>query len=175
VAQISQNAMREYETIYILKAELEDSSAIEFIGKMKSVVETKGGKHLQVTNWGRRKLAWERDRHQKGMMIHHRYLGQPGLVKEYERTLGIDENVLLRQTIVLNRAVDPASAVVDTDVLEPPITKEVRREERYGRDRDDEGGGGRYGRDRDRDDEGGGGGGRYNRDDDDNDNDNDND
>ena len=163
--------MREYETIYVIKPDVEDAAAITFIQKMKGVVEREGGKHLKITNWGRRKLAWERKKQQKGMFVHHRYLGKPGLVAEYERTLAIDENVILRLTKLLDPAVDPAARQPEEDVVNPPIVKEKdeRRERRYG---DDDGGdfgyGGYGGYDRDfrgdfdnepRGGRGGGGGG----------------
>lgn len=128
--QISERHMREYETLYILKPEIEDEVAVKFINKMKDLVAREGGEHLQVTNWGRKKLAWERDRNQKGMFVNHRYLGKPGLVKEYERALGIDENCLLRQTIVLSKTIEPGSKQAEADTIEPPVTKEARREER---------------------------------------------
>lgn len=137
MAQISEKHMREYETIYVLKPEIEDEASVNFIKKMMGLIEREGGKHLQVTNWGRKKLAWERDRHQKGMYVHHRYLGGPNLVKEYERNLGLDENVILRQTVKLRSGVDASTATVEADVLNPPATKEQRREERRD-DRDDD-------------------------------------
>lgn len=152
VASLSAHHMREYETFYVLKSDIEDEAAIEFLQKMKGVVEKNGGKNIKVTNQGRKKLAWERNRHQKGMFIHHQYLGKPGIVAEYERTLGIDENVLLRQTVVVDKAVDADSRQPEEDVLAPPITKERREDEnprgRRDDDRDD-----RDDRDRDRDDE----------------------
>ena len=141
--------LREYETIYILKADVPDEAAISFITRMKSIVEREGGKHLKITNWGRRKLAWERNKQQKGMFVHHRYLGKPGIVTEYERTLGIEETVLLRQTVLLDPNVDPSSRTAEEDVLNPPAVKERKedtRERRYGDDDD----GDRYGGDRDR-------------------------
>jgi small subunit ribosomal protein S6 len=151
--------MREYETIYILKTEIEDEKAVEFLQKMKGLVEKNGGKNIKVTNMGRKKLAWERDRHQKGMFVHHQYLGKSGLVQEYERTLGIDENVLLRQTVLVSKAVEAESRPPEEDVLQPPAVKE-RREEEMGmgrRDRDDDRDDRGRGRDRedDRDDRGG--------------------
>lgn len=130
--------MREYETIYVLKSDIEDEAAIEVLQKMKDVVEKNGGKNIKVTNQGRKKLAWERDRHQKGMFVHHQYLGKPGIVAEYERNLGIDENVILRQTIVLDKAVDPESREPEEDVLAPPVTKERREDEAPRGRRDDE-------------------------------------
>jgi small subunit ribosomal protein S6 len=131
------NHLREYETIYILNTNVADDAAVAFITKMKGIVEKEGGKHLKITNMGRRKLAWERNKQQKGMFVHHRYLGQPGIVAEYERNLAIEENVILRQTIVLNKQANPADFSAEEDVLNPPIVKE--KDERKERRFDDEG------------------------------------
>lgn len=160
--------MREYETFYVLKSDIEDEKAIEFLQKMKGLIEKNGGRNIKVTNQGRRKLAWERDRHQKGMFVHHQYLGKPGIVSEYERTLGIDENVLLRQTVLVNKGVDPESRQPEEDVLAPPITKDRREDEMprgRGRDDDDDDDRGHRGDRGDRDD--GGYRGRRDRDDED--------
>jgi small subunit ribosomal protein S6 len=131
------NHLREYETIYILNTNVSDDDAVAFISKMKGIVEKEGGKHLKITNMGRRKLAWERNKQQKGMFVHHRYLGRPGIVAEYERNLAIEENVILRQTIVLNKMANPADFAAEEDVLNPPIVKE--KDERKERRFDDEG------------------------------------
>ncbi len=133
----SANHLREYETIYILRTDVADEAAVAFINKMKGIVEKEGGKHLKITNMGRRKLAWERNKQQKGMFVHHRYLGKPGIVAEYERNLGIEETVMLRQTVVLNKLADPAMFSAEEDILNPPIVKE--RDERKERRFDDEG------------------------------------
>ncbi len=149
--------LREYETIYVIKPDVEDTAAIAFITKMKGIVEREGGKHLKITNWGRRKLAWERQKQQKGMFVHHRYLGKPGIVAEYERTLAIEETIMLRQTVLIDPSVDPASKEAEEDVLQPPVVKErEEKRERRGFDDDNED---RYGYDR-YDREFGGGGHR---------------
>ena len=131
---------REYETIYILRPELEDSLAKETMLSLKEVVAKHGGINLKVSNWGRRKLAWERKKHQRGLYVHHTYLAQSGVVSEFERTLGINENVLLRQTILLARNVVPSDRSEQEDELETPIVKEkkeVPRREYYPDDSDD--------------------------------------
>lgn len=149
----SASHLREYETIYILRTDVADEAAVAFINKMKAVVEKEGGKHLKITNMGRRKLAWERNKQQKGMFVHHRYLGKPGIVAEYERTLGIEETVMLRQTVVLNKLANPADFTAEEDIVNPPIVKE--RDERKERRFDDEGDDRYFDRD-DRDDRFGG-------------------
>jgi small subunit ribosomal protein S6 len=56
-------SLREYETIYVLRPDLEDQVAIDLIQKMKGALEKQGGTHIKLSNWGRKKLAWECDRH----------------------------------------------------------------------------------------------------------------
>ena len=141
--------MREYETIYILRPEIEDADAIEFINKMKALVEREGGKHIKVTNWGRKRIAWERDRNQRGMFIHHLYLGRPGLVKEYERNLKLAESVLLRMTKVIDKRVIAETRSAEEDVLNPPAPKEERRRDEPRRPRQDYDGYNSGSRDRD--------------------------
>jgi ribosomal protein S6 len=106
---------------------------------MKGIVEKEGGKHIKITNMGRRKLAWERAKQQKGMFVHHRYLGQPGIVAEYERNLAIEETVMLRQSVVLNKSADPAAYAAEEDIVNPPIVKEKdeRKDRRFDDDGDD--------------------------------------
>lgn len=124
----NESLMREYETIYVLKPELDDKSATEFMLKMKDLVSSKGGKNIQVTCMGRRKLAWMRDKHTKGTFVNHKYLGVPGLTKELERLLGIDESVMLRQTILLEKDVVAADKPEMPDILEIKVIRDRREQ-----------------------------------------------
>jgi small subunit ribosomal protein S6 len=133
--------MREYETIYVMRPELDDKAAKDLMLDKKALIERLGGKNLKVTALGRRKLAWETQKETRGIYIHHQYLGQPGIVKEFDRALSIDDNILIRQSIVLKNNVDPELAKVEEDVLVPPIFKERREfSDRRGRFGDREGG-----------------------------------
>lgn len=123
--------MREYETIYVLSPEATDASAREFMLKMKELITREGGKNIKVDCWGRRKLAWERGKHQRGIYVHHKYLGNPGLVAEYERTLAIEESVILRHSVLLAKDVDPASREELADQLEILVVRERRDNPRF--------------------------------------------
>lgn len=118
--------MREYETIYVLKPEIDDKTAKDFMLRMKDLVTREGGKNIKVDCMGRRKMAWERDRNQRGLYVHHTYVGKPLLVQEYERTLGIDETVMLRQSVLLRKDVDPAACQELPDQLDIPTVRERR-------------------------------------------------
>jgi len=118
--------VREYETIYVLNPETSDTDAKEFMLKMKDVVAKQGGSNIKVDCWGRKKLSFEKGKHERGLYVHHLYLGGPTLVKEYERTLAIDERVMLRQSVLVNPSVDPATRPEQADQLDAPIVKERR-------------------------------------------------
>lgn len=118
---------REYETTYILKPEVDDKAAKDFMLKMKDLVEKEKGKNIKVECQGRKKLAWVKDRkYHRGIFVRHWYLGLPQVVSAFERQLNLDDSVLLRQTTLLKRAVDADSAVVQDDFLDVPVVKDRR-------------------------------------------------
>lgn len=125
--------MREYETIFIMRPELDDKAAKDLMLAKKDLIERLGGKNLKVTAMGRRKLAWECKKETRGIFVHHHFLGKPGIVKEFDRALSIDDNILTRHSVVLNHDVDPELAKVEEDSLVPPVFKEKRDFERRGR------------------------------------------
>ncbi len=142
--------LREYETIYIIRPELDDKEAKEAMLSNKETIEKLGGKNIKVTAMGRRRLAWERNKETRGIFVHHRFVGSPGIVKDFDRALSINEKILLRQSIVLNHHVDGDLIKVEEDSLVPPIIKERREfDKRRGFDR------GEFGRGRDDGDMGG--------------------
>lgn len=132
--------MREYETIYVMRPELDDNAAKDFMLAKKELIEKMGGKNLKVTALGRRKLAWDTQKQSRGIYVLHSFLGKSDLVKDFERALSIDDNILLRQSVVLKHDVDPETAKVEEDVLVPPVYKEKRefsdRRGRFGGDQD---------------------------------------
>src|SRR3989338_1992374 len=128
--------MREYESIYVLNPEVTDSAVKDFMVKMKDLVTREGGKNIKADCWGRRKLAWDRGKHQRGIYVHHHYLGKPGLVGEYERSLVIDESVILRQSILISKNVDPASREEQADQLEIVQVRERKEGQRFPTDSD---------------------------------------
>lgn len=128
--------MREYESIYVLNPETTDSSVKDFMIKMKDLITREGGKNIKVDCWGRRKLAWERGKHQRGVYVHHHYLGKPGLVAEFERSLAIDENVILRQSVLLGKDVDPTTRDEQADQFEVIVVRERKEPQRFASDFD---------------------------------------
>ena len=119
---------REYETIYVLKPELDDAKIVEIEERLREVVLQGGGKSIKIHNWGKKKLSFEKEKVQKGIYVHHLYLGTPTVVSEYERVLKFLDDALLYQTIKLADAADPETRPEEPDVLHLPVRDGGRRD-----------------------------------------------
>jgi small subunit ribosomal protein S6 len=117
------NRAREYETIYILRSDIDPDAAERVASRVNEVIEREKGKLLKVENWGRRKLAYQINRHKRGVYTYVRYLGGGSLVKELERNLRLLDTVIRHQTVLLRTDV-----VVDTVAIDPEETKFTRIE-----------------------------------------------
>lgn len=110
------NHVREYETIYILRPDV-DADAAEAIGsRIVEVMKTENGKLTKVETWGRRRLAYEIAKHRRGVYIYLKYLGGGTLVAELERNLRLNDSVIKFQTVLMRNNVPVAAEVAADDV-----------------------------------------------------------
>jgi small subunit ribosomal protein S6 len=120
---------REYETIYILRSDVDADTAEKVQARVAEVVGRDNGKLVKVESWGRRKLAYPVAKQRKGVYVFVKYVGRGGLVQELERNLKLSDSVLKFQTIQTNDEVDAASINVDPaevkfERLELPVEAE---------------------------------------------------
>lgn len=104
---------REYETIYILRSDVDPDTADKVQGRVAEVVARDNGKLVKVEAWGRRKLAYPVAKQRKGVYVYVKYVGRGGLVHELERNLKLQDAVLKFQTVLTKDDVDVASLTVD--------------------------------------------------------------
>ena len=125
-----QNLVREYETIYLLKAETPDDQVEEIKERLRGVVSREGGKVIRFTNQGKRKTAFPVAKNSKALFMHCLYVGRPGLVQEHERNLKMIDSVTKFQSVKLAEEVDFDARQVEADVKVAPVDEEKPREER---------------------------------------------
>lgn len=106
---------KEYETIYILRSDVDADTADKVQGRVAEVVGRDNGKLVKVESWGRRKLAYPVGKQKKGVYIYVKYVGRGGVVQELERNLKLQDSVLKFQTVLTNHEVDVAAVVVDAE------------------------------------------------------------
>lgn len=77
--------MNYYEDVVILDPNLDDSAIEETVQRIKDVIIKQGGEIFKTENWGRRKLAYELNKHQKGCYILLLFKAPPPTIAELEK------------------------------------------------------------------------------------------
>jgi small subunit ribosomal protein S6 len=122
--------VREYETIYLLKAETPDDQVEEIKERLRGVVGREGGKVIRFTNQGKKKTAFPVANSSKALYMHCLYIGRPGLVAEFERNLRMIDGVSKFQSVRLADGVDFEARQIEADVKVQAAEEERPREER---------------------------------------------
>lgn len=109
---------REYETIYILRPNVDTAEAEKVATRVREVTARLGATLTKVDTWGKRRLAYPIQKHTRGIYVYLRYVGFGDIVAELERNLRLLDSVIRFQTIVLEDMIDPASVTVDPTEVE---------------------------------------------------------
>jgi small subunit ribosomal protein S6 len=127
---------KEYETIYVLRPDIDADTADKVQARVNEVVLREQGKLVKVEGWGRRKLAYPVAKHRKGVYVYVKYVGKGGLVGELERNLKLHDAVLKFQTVLTQELVDPEQITVDPEEVKlARIELPPEEEERESRER----------------------------------------
>ncbi len=99
--------MRQYETIYIVNPSLDADSLKEVVTKFSDLIKKLKGYIVNVNEWGKRRLAYEVKKFDRGYYVVLDFCGLPGVVQELERSLDLDDRVLKYLTVKMGEDVDP--------------------------------------------------------------------
>ena len=86
--------MQLYETIYIVKPDLESKSLKECEEKFENLLKLNKAIIEYKENWGLRNLAYKIQNYKKGFYYMVVFNGEKGTVSELERNFRIDENII---------------------------------------------------------------------------------
>lgn len=86
--------MNYYEKVMIVDSNLDDSAAEEAVTKIKDVITKQGGEIFNVDNWGRRKLAYELNKHQKGNYFLLTFKAPPATIQELEKACRVIDPII---------------------------------------------------------------------------------
>ncbi|WP_375478057.1 30S ribosomal protein S6 [uncultured Jatrophihabitans sp.] len=86
--------MRHYEVMVILDPTLEERTIAPSLDAFLSVVKKDGGTVEKVDVWGRRRMAYEIDKHAEGIYAVVDLQANPAAVQELDRQLNLNESVL---------------------------------------------------------------------------------
>ena len=85
---------RQYELIYVIAPDVDEAGVAELHARVEEIVTAAGGTIDKTDNWGRRRLAYEIDRHKEGTYVLELFTGSGAIVGELDRRLKVTDNVL---------------------------------------------------------------------------------
>ncbi len=97
--------MREYEFVYVIQPDAETERLDEIHARVDAAIEGGQARILLRDDWGKRKLAYEIAKFQKGHYFLVELLGDGKFVAELERGMRLDADVLRYLTILVDENV----------------------------------------------------------------------
>lgn len=124
------NRAREYETIYIMKPDVDADGAERVGSRLSEVIGRESGRLTKVETWGRRRLSYAISKHRRGVYVYLKYLGTGRVVAEIERNLRLLDAVIKYQTVLVRNDVELAALDVGAEDVKfervelPPLEDE---------------------------------------------------
>ena len=102
--------LRPYEMLVILDPRPTDEEATALFTQLGETFKTLGADVAKVDNWGKRRLAYDIRKQREGTYAVFEVSAEPAMVKEFERQLRLNENVLrfLSTRVPVGRKARPA-------------------------------------------------------------------
>ena len=86
--------LRPYEVLVIVDPRPTDEEVAALLTQLGEQLKTLGAEVTKVDNWGKRRLAYDIRKQREGTYAVFDVSAEPSMVKEFERQVGLNENVL---------------------------------------------------------------------------------
>jgi small subunit ribosomal protein S6 len=107
--------VRRYETIFILRPDMGDSTQKDAIKRFEGIVGTNGGDLVETEEWGFRELAYRIKGERRGFYVRLDYGGSGTTMNEVERNLKLSDGVLRYLSVLVDEAADMATVRSDIE------------------------------------------------------------
>jgi small subunit ribosomal protein S6 len=118
-----------YETMYILRPDLNEEAVDAAIGKYQTMLQEQGGSLLETQHRGKRRLAYEIDRHREGIYIQMNYNGPGTVVAPLERAMRLSDEVIRYLTVKQEVEASSPEAEAQSEGASSMVTAGVGEEE----------------------------------------------
>ena len=124
--------MRFYETLYIVSPNLSEEEYSTVVEKFNGIVDQNGGVVVKVDEWGRKTLAYQIKKFDKGSYVLLQFCSESELTKVLKREFNLDERILKFQTIKLQDSADPEALKTSfSDAGEKPSEESEESTEKH--------------------------------------------
>jgi len=86
--------MRKYETVYILRPDLDEEAIKSMVERFSNLVTEQGGEVVKVDEWGIRRLAYPIEKQREGYYVVMNFNAEADVPKELERVFKITDGVM---------------------------------------------------------------------------------
>lgn len=86
--------MRKYETMFIIRPDLDEEATKAVIEKFSNLLKDKGAEIQAVDEWGMRRLAYEVNKLREGYYVLTTFTAEPDAVAELERVFRITGDIM---------------------------------------------------------------------------------
>ncbi len=102
--------MRRYETIFIAHPDLSEEDQNQLLERIRTLMTNLKAEIIRLDDWGQKRLSYEIRKNNRGHYYLMDYLAAPEVVREWERTLRLNDRILKFQTVKLSDEVTPEAA-----------------------------------------------------------------
>jgi small subunit ribosomal protein S6 len=88
------DTMRNYEMLYIAAPQLDEEGLATLNERVSGWITTAGGEITRTNVWGRQRLAYAIKKQTEGTYVQVNFAFPPSALREFERSLRIDEDLL---------------------------------------------------------------------------------
>ena len=119
--------MRLYECVIIGRQDVSSGHIEELVNEFCSIIEKDGGSIKKREYWGLRSLAYRIKKNRKGHYILLNFETNSKTLKEFERVMGLNEDILRFMTIVIDAVEETPSVMMQTKPERPRSEKTERQ------------------------------------------------
>ena len=104
-----------YEMMYILRPDLGEEQVDQAIAKYENILREQGAESIEIQHRGRRRLAYEIQRHREGIYVQMNYKAPGTHVAVIERAMRLSEEVIRYLTLTQEEPKSEAPEPVEVE------------------------------------------------------------
>jgi small subunit ribosomal protein S6 len=110
-----------YETIVIFDASLGDEATEAAIAKVAELITSGGGEILKTDVWGRRRMAYEINKHTRGNFVLYLHRSPSDLILKLEKSFKVNDQVIKFMNVRLEKKQSAAAVRAAEAAAEAPV------------------------------------------------------
>nr|YP_009564910.1 ribosomal protein S6 [Gelidium coulteri]YP_009565310.1 ribosomal protein S6 [Gelidium sinicola]QBA96261.1 ribosomal protein S6 [Gelidium coulteri]QBA96661.1 ribosomal protein S6 [Gelidium sinicola] len=86
--------LNNYETIYILKPDVNEDKNLSLVNEYKLLIKQSGGKNIFIQHRGRRNLKYNINHYYDGIYVQMNYEGNGEIIKIIEKSMKLNDQII---------------------------------------------------------------------------------